>query len=42
MYATIGVAVAYFTYRRGMQNLQISTVFVPCSATVSTAQWARP
>src|SRR5215216_5967781 len=29
MYATIGVAVAYFTYRRGMQNLQISTVFRP-------------
>ncbi len=29
MYATIGVAIAYFTYRRGMQNLQISTVFRP-------------
>ena len=29
MYATIGVAVAYFTYRRGMSNLQISTVFRP-------------
>ncbi len=29
MYATIGVAVAYFSYRRGMQNLQISTVFRP-------------
>jgi glycine betaine transporter len=29
MYATIGVAVAYFTYRRGMANLQISTVFRP-------------
>jgi glycine betaine transporter len=29
MYATIGVAIAYFSYRRGMQNLQISTVFRP-------------
>src|SRR3712207_5623815 len=29
MYATIGVAVAYFSYRRGMANLQISTVFRP-------------
>jgi glycine betaine transporter len=29
MYATIGVAVAYFSYRRGMRNLQISTVFRP-------------
>src|SRR5215207_3717361 len=29
MYATIGLAVAYFTYRRGMANLQISTVFRP-------------
>ena len=29
MYATIGIAVAYFSYRRGMSNLQISTVFRP-------------
>lgn len=29
MYATVGVAVAYFTYRRGMRNMQISTVFRP-------------
>ena len=29
MYATIGVAVAYFSYRKGMENLQISTVFRP-------------
>jgi glycine betaine transporter len=29
MYATIGVAVAYFSYRRGLENLQISTVFRP-------------
>src|ERR687894_738735 len=29
MYATIGVAVAYFSYRRGQANLQISTVFRP-------------
>jgi glycine betaine transporter len=29
MYATIGIAVAYFSYRRGMANLQISTVFRP-------------
>ncbi len=29
MYATIGVAVAYFSYRRGMTTLQISTVFRP-------------
>jgi len=29
MYATIGVAIAYFSYRRGMENLQISTVFRP-------------
>ena len=29
MYAVIGVAVAYFSYRKGMQNLQISTVFRP-------------
>jgi glycine betaine transporter len=29
MYATIGIAVAYFSYRRGMANLQISMVFRP-------------
>ncbi len=29
MYATIGVAIAYFSYRRGMANLQISMVFRP-------------
>ncbi len=29
MYATVGVAIAYFTYRRGMRNMQISTVFRP-------------
>ena len=29
MYATIGVAIAYFSYRRGQANLQISTVFRP-------------
>ena len=29
MYATIGIAVAYFSYRKGMTNLQISTVFRP-------------
>jgi glycine betaine transporter len=29
MYATIGLTVAYFGYRRGQANLQISTVFRP-------------
>src|SRR5215218_5855041 len=29
MYATVGVTIAYFSYRRGMANLQISTVFRP-------------
>ena len=29
MYATIGIAVGYFSYRKGMTNLQISTVFRP-------------
>ena len=29
MYATVGLAVAYFSFRRGMANLQISTVFYP-------------
>ena len=29
MYATIGVAIAYFSYRRGQANLQISAVFRP-------------
>ena len=29
MYATIGLTVAYFSYRRGQANLQISTVFRP-------------
>ncbi len=29
MYATVGVAIAYFTYGRGMRNMQISTVFRP-------------
>jgi glycine betaine transporter len=29
MYATIGLTVAYFSYRRGHANLQISTVFRP-------------
>ncbi len=29
MYATIGVAIAYFSYRRGVSNLQISVVFRP-------------
>jgi glycine betaine transporter len=29
MYAVVGLAVAYFSYRRGMANLQISTVFYP-------------
>ena len=29
IYAVVGLAVAYFSYRRGMTNLQISTVFRP-------------
>jgi glycine betaine transporter len=29
MYATIGIAVGYFSYRKGMTNLQISMVFRP-------------
>ena len=29
MYAVVGLAVAYFSYRRGMANLQLSTVFYP-------------
>ena len=29
MYAVVGVAIAYFSYRRGMENLQISMVFRP-------------
>ena len=29
MYATIGIAVGYFSYHKGMTNLQISTVFRP-------------
>ena len=29
MYATIGLAVAYFSFRRGMSSLKISTVFRP-------------
>jgi glycine betaine transporter len=29
IYAVVGLAVAYFTYRRGMTNLQVSTVFRP-------------
>jgi glycine betaine transporter len=29
MYAVVGIAVAYFSYRKGMENLQISTVFRP-------------
>jgi glycine betaine transporter len=29
IYAIVGLAVGYFSYRRGMQNLQISTVFYP-------------
>ncbi len=29
MYATIGIAVAYFSYRKGMASLQISNVFRP-------------
>jgi len=29
IYAVVGLAVAYFSYRRGMTNLQVSTVFRP-------------
>jgi len=29
MYAVVGIAIAYFSYRRDMQNLQVSTVFRP-------------
>jgi glycine betaine transporter len=29
MYATVGLAVGYFSYRRGLNNLQISNVFRP-------------
>ena len=29
MYATVGLAVGYFSYRRGLNNLRISTVFRP-------------
>jgi glycine betaine transporter len=29
MYALVGLAVAYFSFRRGMTNLQISSVFYP-------------
>ena len=29
MYAVVGIAIAYFSYRRDMENLQVSTVFRP-------------
>ena len=29
MYAVVGIAIAYFSYRRDMNNLQVSTVFRP-------------
>ena len=29
MYAVVGIAIAYFSYRRDMKNLQVSTVFRP-------------